>query len=68
MKKYEGKSFVFQGHTIKIMTVDKEGNATLKIGGAFQNVRKEDLQVIVQNGTEVAESCDMEEGCSSCGS
>jgi hypothetical protein len=68
MKEYENRSFNFQGHVIKIMTVDDNGGAMSKIQGVFQQLTSEVLRAIVTEGTEVAEACDMEEGCSSCGS
>jgi hypothetical protein len=68
MKEYENRSFNFQGHVIKIMTVDDNGGAMSKIEGVFQQLPSEVLKAIVTDGTEVAEACDMEEGCSSCGS
>jgi len=68
MKEYENRSFKFQNHIIKIMTVDINGGAMSKIEGVFQQLPSEVLKAIVTDGTEVAEVCDMEEGCSSCGS
>ena len=68
MKNYEGKTFEFQGHKIKIMSVDADGSAMVKIGGNFQLFTSNELNHIVANGVEVAESCDMSEGCDSCGS
>jgi|TARA_R110000765_G_scaffold171454_1_gene276385 hypothetical protein len=68
MKEYENRSFKFQNHVIKIMTVDINGGAMSKIEGVFQQLPSEVLKAIVTDGTEVAEACDMEEGCSSCGS
>jgi hypothetical protein len=50
------------------MTVDDNGGAMSKIEGVFQQLPSEVLKAIVTDGTEVAEACDMEEGCSSCGS
>tara|TARA_R110000796_G_C14327053_1_gene408642 strand:- start:68 stop:277 length:210 start_codon:yes stop_codon:yes gene_type:complete len=69
MKKYEGKTFDFQGHRITILSVYEE-TASIKFAtGAFQNVRYSDLEVIVQNGEEVPnDQCNFEEGCASCGS
>ena len=68
MKEYENISFNFQGHIIKIMTVDDNGGAMSKIEGVFQQLPSEVLKAIVTDGTEVAEVCDMEEGCEACGS
>ena len=68
MKEYENRSFKFQNHIIKIMTVDINGGAMSKIEGVFQQLPSEVLKAIVTDGTEVVEVCDMEEGCSSCGS
>tara|TARA_R110000824_G_scaffold756_5_gene4741 strand:+ start:166 stop:372 length:207 start_codon:yes stop_codon:yes gene_type:complete len=68
MEKYEGKTFVFNGTTIKIITIGEDGSGALKIGNNFQNATKEDIEFLVQNGTEIAEACDMSEGCVGCGS
>ena len=68
MKEYENRSFNFQGHVIKIMTVDDNGGAMSKIEGVFQLLTSEVLKAIVTEGTEVAEACNMEEGCEACGS
>ena len=68
MKEYEDRSFNFQGHVIKIMTVDDNGGAMSKIEGVFQLLTSEVLTAIVTDGTEVAEACSMDEGCDSCGS
>ena len=68
MKEYENRSFKFQNHIIKIMTVDINGGAMSKIEGVFQQLPSEVLKAIVTDGTEVAEACDMDEGCEACGS
>ena len=68
MKNYEGKTFEFQGHQIKIMSVDADGSAIGKIGENFQRLSSDIFNEIVTSGVEVAESCDMSEGCDSCGS
>ena len=68
MKEYENRSFKFQNHIIKIMTVDDKGGAMSKIEGVFQQLPSEVLKAIVTDGTEVAEACSMDEGCDSCGS
>ena len=68
MKEYENRSFKFQNHIIKIMTVDINGGAMSKIEGVFQQLPSEVLKAIVTDGTEVAEACSMDEGCDSCGS
>ena len=68
MKEYENRSFNFQNHIIKIMTVDDNGGAMSKIGGVFQQLPSEVLKAIIKDGVEVAEACDMSEGCDSCGS
>ena len=68
MKNYEGKTFEFQGHQIKIMSIDADGGAMGKIGENFQPLSSDVFNAIVTTGVEVAESCDMSEGCDSCGS
>ena len=68
MKEYENRSFNFQNHIIKIMTVDDNGGAMSKIEGVFQQLTSEVLKAIVTEGTEVAEACSMDEGCDNCGS
>ena len=39
MKEYENRSFKFQNHIIKIMTVDDNGGAMSKIEGVFHGGR-----------------------------
>tara|TARA_R110002167_G_scaffold363242_1_gene583126 strand:+ start:422 stop:628 length:207 start_codon:yes stop_codon:yes gene_type:complete len=68
MKDLTGKSFVFQGHTIKIMGMTSDGGASVKIGVTFQNISQQEFQVITQNGEEVEEACDLGGECLSCGS
>ena len=69
MKKYEGKTFDFQGHRITILEVHEE-TASIKFAtGLFQYIQLAELEVIVQNGEEVPnDQCNFEEGCASCGS
>ena len=47
---------------------DADGGAMGKIGENFQPLSSDVFNAIVTTGVEVAESCDMSEGCDSCGS
>ena len=68
MKNYEGKTFEFQGHKIKIMSVNADGSAIGKIGENFQPLNIDIFNAVITTGVEVVESCDMSDGCDSCGS
>ena len=66
MEEYLNKSYVYQGLTFKVIEVSIETAVIKLTTGAMQSVSPDQLRQIATE--EVPESCDLNEGCDSCGS